>query len=328
MNRLLFFAGILGASLASTSLLALTALATQGPESTMQPQSSYTLLVGRNGFNGSSAAMAIPASQGETIHLTFIYADYNLPYDNPHRIIVEGGGLRLETDTVNSTNPKTGITLTVTGGSLSLHCNYPSVGRNNLRGWIVSEASSPTTPPQPNPLALALLGSGVLLVFSIYGYSLYQVFRVQAAAPALRRTLPKNLTRGLLAAEATILAASLLWLYLPTVYTLVPQTVSDVWIPPQTFTLASRPEYIVSYVSSGQALNGAIEAGRGIDFHIMNSTQYRAWSSGVQTLTVLSARDVTTYRFSHTFDKNDTYYFVFSNRGDYSNTVSFSVWRG
>ena len=63
----------------------------------------FTIIVSRNGFNGTADSLSMTVQQGEAVNITFLYGDNDLPVDNPHAIMIDGYGIK--TANIDRANP-------------------------------------------------------------------------------------------------------------------------------------------------------------------------------------------------------------------------------
>lgn len=101
--------------------------------------SYFTILVSRSGFNGTEGPFTLDLVQGSSVHLTFLYDDNDLPYDNPHVVFLQGYDLK--TSVISRSHPYAGLDFVADRtGTFSFYCILPCEGMENLElGEVVVE---------------------------------------------------------------------------------------------------------------------------------------------------------------------------------------------
>jgi len=101
--------------------------------------SYLTILVSRSGFNGTEGPFTLDLVQGSLVHLTFLYDDNDLPYDNPHVIFLQGYDLR--TSVISRSHPYASLDFVADRtGRFAFYCIVPCEGMENLElGEVVVE---------------------------------------------------------------------------------------------------------------------------------------------------------------------------------------------
>jgi len=112
---------------------------------------SFTVTVSRYGFNGTNAPLLLELRRGDVVHITFVYGDSDLPYDNPHVIFLEGYDLR--TSIVSKTNPTATLDFIATQtGTFAFYCVIPCDGMLNLSSGRVVVAGQDDTGRLPTEI--------------------------------------------------------------------------------------------------------------------------------------------------------------------------------
>ena len=92
---------------------------------------SFTVVVSRHGFNGTNNPLIIDIVEGDVVHITFLYGDNDLSYDNPHVIFLQGYDLR--TRVISRANPSATLDFIATEtGTYAFYCVVPCAGMPNL----------------------------------------------------------------------------------------------------------------------------------------------------------------------------------------------------
>lgn len=118
---------------------------------------SFTVVVSRHGFNGTDKTLALNLVQGDAVHITFVYGDGDLPYDNPHVIFLVGYDLR--TALISKSDPIATLDFVATEtGTFAFYCLVPCVGMENLSSGAVVVVPRP---PGSLPTALDVMLDGV-----------------------------------------------------------------------------------------------------------------------------------------------------------------------
>ena len=158
-NRLLLFALAL---LAFALILPPNAFAldtSTPPAGTSEQIKAFTVIVNRYGFNGTDKTLSLNLSQGDAVHITFVYGDGELSYDNPHVIFLRGYDLR--TTVISRSNPIATLDFVATEtGTFAFYCLVPCVGMENLSSGAVVVAPRP---PGNLPTALDVMLDGATI---------------------------------------------------------------------------------------------------------------------------------------------------------------------
>ena len=102
----------------------------------------FTVVVSRNGFNGTSEPFVLNLVEGEMVHITFLYGDDDLSYDNPHVIFLVGYDLR--TSLISKSNPTATMEFMATRtGAFAFYCVIPCQGMMNLESGVIEVAPRP-----------------------------------------------------------------------------------------------------------------------------------------------------------------------------------------
>ncbi len=92
----------------------------------------FTLIVSRNGFNGTASTVDLTVHQGDWVQITFVYGDSDLSYNNPHVIAIEG--YSLQTAVISKSNPSSTIQFVADRtGIFRIYCNLLCNGMSNLQ---------------------------------------------------------------------------------------------------------------------------------------------------------------------------------------------------
>lgn len=118
----------------------------------------FTVVVSRFGFNGSSGPLTLEVLQGDTVRITFVYGDGDLPGDNPHVIMIEG--YNVQTGLLSKTNPRQVVEFTAgQAGSFAFRCVIPCIGMENLQlGEVKVHASGAGLPTAIRDVRVSLQG--------------------------------------------------------------------------------------------------------------------------------------------------------------------------
>jgi heme/copper-type cytochrome/quinol oxidase subunit 2 len=129
------------------------------PAGTSEQIKSFTVIVNRYGFNGTDKTLSLNLSQGDAVHITFVYGDGELSYDNPHVIFLRGYDLR--TTVISRSNPIATLDFVATEtGTFAFYCLVPCVGMENLSSGAVVVAPRP---PGNLPTALDVMLDGATI---------------------------------------------------------------------------------------------------------------------------------------------------------------------
>ena len=103
----------------------------------------FVVEVTARGFNGTEGPLVLNLTQGDAVHITFLYEDHHLAYDNPHVIFLSGYDLR--TGIISKSNPVVTLEFVATKtGTFVFYCVIPCQGMMNLEEGLVTVASSVT----------------------------------------------------------------------------------------------------------------------------------------------------------------------------------------
>jgi hypothetical protein len=105
---------------------------------------TLVITVGRTGFNNTSGPFNVTVPQGTEVRITFVYADGDLSFDNPHEITIDG--YAITTRPVSKANPTVTVDF-VAGqqGNFKFYCSVPCLGMENLQGGRL-EVQPPNSP--------------------------------------------------------------------------------------------------------------------------------------------------------------------------------------
>lgn len=93
---------------------------------------AFTVVVSRQGFNGSSDSMNIQVNQGDRVRMLFVYGDSDMMQSNGHEMTIDG--YNIVTDTINKKDPTTLVEFTAgQAGKFVFYCSKPCVGMENLQ---------------------------------------------------------------------------------------------------------------------------------------------------------------------------------------------------
>jgi hypothetical protein len=120
------------------------------------PVDRFTIIVSSLGFNGTSGNLNMTVTQGDTVRITFIYADAcpaslqlpgcdSLPFDNPHQLEVDGYQAKSAViDTAQNESTVQFIAGTI--GSFQIHCILPCEGMDSMQNaWLAVVEPGSTT---------------------------------------------------------------------------------------------------------------------------------------------------------------------------------------
>ncbi len=127
----------------------------------------FTVLVSASGFNGSSNPLYLQVAQGDRVDIRFTYADQDLSFDNPHKMLI--GGYNIVTGNIDRQIPVQEVNFTAGQvGSFQFYCIIPCFGMENLQqGFLVVSASTRTAPVSTNLSQLNVAASGNVITVSV-----------------------------------------------------------------------------------------------------------------------------------------------------------------
>ncbi len=127
----------------------------------------FTVLVSASGFNGSANPFYLQVTQGDRVDIRFIYADQDLAFDNPHKMLI--GGYNIVTGNVDKQIPVQEVNFTASQvGSFQFYCIIPCFGMENLQeGFMVVSASTRTAPVSTNLSQLNVAAGGNVITISV-----------------------------------------------------------------------------------------------------------------------------------------------------------------
>jgi len=103
----------------------------------------FVVVVTWRGFNGTDGPLNLNLTQGDFVHITFLYGDGELAYDNPHVIFLRGYDLR--TDVISKLNPVSTLEFVASkSGIFAFYCVIPCQGMTNLEAGTVNVVPSPS----------------------------------------------------------------------------------------------------------------------------------------------------------------------------------------
>ncbi|MGD0176814.1 MAG: Ig-like domain-containing protein [Candidatus Bathyarchaeia archaeon] len=128
----------------------------------------FTVLVSSSGFNGSSNPFYLQVTQGDRVDIRFLYADQDLSFDNPHKMII--GGYNIVTGNIDKLIPVQEVNFTASQvGSFQFYCIIPCFGMENLQqGFLVVSASTRTAPVSTNLSQLNVAARGNVITVSVF----------------------------------------------------------------------------------------------------------------------------------------------------------------
>ena len=127
----------------------------------------FTVLVSSSGFNGSSNPIYLQVTQGDRVDIKFTYADQDLSFDNPHKMLI--GGYNIVTGNLDRLIPVQEVNFTASQvGSFQFYCIIPCFGMENLQqGFLVVSASTRTAPVSTNLSQLNVAARGNVITASV-----------------------------------------------------------------------------------------------------------------------------------------------------------------
>jgi len=114
--------------------------------STQQGIKQFRVEVSKKGFNNSSDELRLEVVEGQTVEITFVYAD-DASQDNQHILYISG--YKIQTDTLSKDNPEVTVKFTADKtGEFSINCILECAGHNNLQNGklVVSPAAAGSQP--------------------------------------------------------------------------------------------------------------------------------------------------------------------------------------
>ena len=114
--------------------------------STQQGNKQFRVEVSKKGFNNSSEELRLDVVEGQTVEITFVYAD-DASQDNQHIFYISG--YKIKTDTLTKDNPEVTVEITADKtGEFSINCILDCVGHNILQNGklVVSPAAAGSQP--------------------------------------------------------------------------------------------------------------------------------------------------------------------------------------
>jgi len=109
--------------------------------STQQGNSQFRVEVSKKGFNNSSEELRLDVVEGQTVEITFVYAD-DASRDNQHIMYI--GGYKIQTDILGKDNPEVTVKFTADKtGEFPITCIMECAGHQNLQNGklVVSPAA-------------------------------------------------------------------------------------------------------------------------------------------------------------------------------------------
>src|SRR5665647_1571480 len=142
----LFFILILIFSLVFPGMALAEATTTKDTTSSAQQGiKQFRVEVSKKGFNNSSDELRLEVVEGQTVEITFVYAD-DASRDNQHIIFI--GGYKIQTDTLGKDNPEVTVKFTADKtGEFPINCIMECAGHDNLQNGklVVSPAATQVT---------------------------------------------------------------------------------------------------------------------------------------------------------------------------------------
>ncbi len=124
---------------------------------------TFTVIVSRNGFNGTAGTFTLNVQQGDSVKITFVYGDDDLAVDNPHAIAFEG--YRIQTVNIGKSNPTVTVEFVAdVSGTFNFYCYIPCLGMENLLGHLIVAPTEGSQTPTTLNVAVANAGSDSFLV--------------------------------------------------------------------------------------------------------------------------------------------------------------------
>ncbi len=124
---------------------------------------TFTVIVSRNGFNGTAGSFTLNVQQGDSVKITFVYGDDDLAVDNPHAIAFEG--YRIQTASIGKSNPTVTIEFVAdVSGTFNFYCYIPCLGMENLLGHLVVAPTEGSQTPTTLNLVVTSTNSNSFLV--------------------------------------------------------------------------------------------------------------------------------------------------------------------
>lgn len=124
---------------------------------------AFTVIVSRNGFNGTAGSFTLNVQQGDSVKITFIYGDDDLAVDNPHAIAFDG--YRIQTASIGKSNPTVTIEFVAdVSGTFNFYCYIPCLGMENLLAHLVVAPTEGSQTPTTLNLAVTSTNSNWFLV--------------------------------------------------------------------------------------------------------------------------------------------------------------------
>lgn len=127
----------------------------------------FTVLVSASGFNGSPNPFYLQVIQGDRVDIRFVYADQDLSFDNPHKMLI--GGYNIVTANIDQLIPVQEVNFTAGQvGSFQFYCIIPCFGMENLQeGFLVVSASTRTAPVSTNLSQLNVAANGNIITVTV-----------------------------------------------------------------------------------------------------------------------------------------------------------------
>ncbi len=124
---------------------------------------TFTVIVSRNGFNGTAGTFTLNVQQGDSVRITFVYGDDDLTVDNPHAIAFEG--YRIQTVNIGKSNPTVTVKFVAdVSGTFNFYCYIPCLGMENLLGHLLVAPTEGSQTPTTLNVAVTKAGSDSFLV--------------------------------------------------------------------------------------------------------------------------------------------------------------------
>jgi len=155
----------------SVTLALATLLSASGPPvlanvstpGSAQPSRVFTVIVSRYGFNGTASGFKLSVSQGDSVRITFLYGDNDLPYNNPHAIMIDGYAVK--SAIIDKASPKATVEFVANvSGIFRFYCFVPCVGMEFLMGTLVVTPTQGPMSPTRVHMAIPVTSQAFLMV--------------------------------------------------------------------------------------------------------------------------------------------------------------------
>ena len=106
---------------------------------------NFTIYISSAGENGTAGNLTLgPITQGDTVIITFVWTDFNNPFNN-HQMEIDG--YNVTTDVLSQQTPTSVVQFTVDkAGTFRIYCIIPCLGMDNMQnGWLVVKPVTTST---------------------------------------------------------------------------------------------------------------------------------------------------------------------------------------